>query len=115
MEAAFSCNDTPFIDQVRLPVAALWHGKLKLTGFESDVTTANFVLGLPGAGTLHSLSLTGSGHLATHAPPSDQLVGMHLTFSMGGADSNALDNSGLHGLQYLARSGRNFLQTILIR
>lgn len=115
MEAAFSCNDTPFIDQVRLPVAALWHGRVKLTGFESDVTTANFVLGLPGAGTLANLSLTGSGHLATHAPPSDQLVGMHLTFSIGSAETDALDNSGLHGLQYLARSGRTFFQTLLVR
>lgn len=115
MEAAFSCNDTPFIDQVRLPVATLWHGRVKLTGFESDVTTANFVLGLPGAGTLANLSLTGSGHLATHAPPSDQLVGMHLTFSIGGAETDALDNSGLHGLQYLARTGRTFFQTLIIR
>lgn len=115
MEAAFSCNDTPFIDQVRLPVAALWHGRVRLTGFESDVTTANFVLGLPGAGMLANLSLTGSGHLATHAPPSDQLVGMHLTFSIGTEETGALDNSGLHGLQYLARSGRTFFQTLLVR
>ena len=115
MEAAFSCNDTPFIDQVRLPVAALWHGRVRLTGFESDVTTANFVLGLPGAGTLANLSLTGSGHLATHAPPSDQLVGMHLTFSIGPAEAGAFDNSGLHGIQYLARSGRTFFQTLLDR
>lgn len=115
MEAAFSCNDTPFIDQVRLPVAALWHGRVRLTGFESDVTTANFVLGLPGAGTLANLSLTGSGHLATHAPPSDQLVGMHLTFSISPAETGAFDNSGLHGIQYLARTGRTFFQTLLDR
>jgi hypothetical protein len=115
MESAFYCNDTPFIDQVRLPVAAWWHGRVRLTGFESDVTTANFVLGLPGAGTLTSLSLTGSGHLATKAPPSDQLVGMHLTFSLGGAPTASVDNSGLHGLQYLARGGRNFLQDIFVR
>jgi hypothetical protein len=115
MEAAFSCNDTPFIDQVRLPFAALWHGRVRLTGFESDVTTANFVLGLPGAGTLNSLSLTGSGHLATHAPPSDQLVGMHLTFSIDGEAAGSVDNSGLRGLEHLARGGRNFLQSILAR
>jgi hypothetical protein len=115
MEAAFSCNDTPFIDQVRLPVAAMWRGRLRLTGFESDVTTANFVLGLPGAGTLHSLSLMGSGHLATHTPPSDQLVGMHLTLDLSGAETESVDNSGLHGMQYLVRSGRGFLQTLLAR
>lgn len=115
MEAAFYCNDTPFIDQVRLPVAVLWHGRVRLTGFESDVTTANFVLGLPGAGTQTSLSLMGSGHLATRTPPSDQLAGMHLTISLGGRETTSFDNSGLRGLQYLARSGRDFLQTMLSR
>jgi len=115
MEAAFSCNDTPFIDQVRLPFAALWHGRVRLTGFESDVTTANFVLGLPGAGTLNSLSWMGSGHLATRTPPSDQLVGMHVTLSINGEAAGSADNSGLHGLERLARSGRSFLQAILSR
>jgi len=52
MEAAFSCDDTPFVDQVRSP---LWRGRLKMVGIESDGTTANFVLGLPGGGTLPSL------------------------------------------------------------
>ena len=113
MEAAFSCNDTLFVDQVRLPVAALWHGRVKLTGFESDVTTANFVLGPPGAGTLSSLSMFGSGHLATRTPPSDQLVGMHVTFSFSGNSTESGDNSGLHGLEHLARGGRNFLQTLV--
>ena len=115
MEAAFSCNDTPFIDQVRLPFAALWHGRLRLTGFESDVTTANFVLGLPGAGTLNSLSWSGSGHLATRTPPSDQLVGMHLTFSTRGEAVGSADNSGLYGLERVVRGSLNFLQTIRVR
>lgn len=110
MEAAFYCNDTPFIDQVRLPVASLWRGRLKLVGMESDVTTANFVLGLPGAGTLQSLSLTGSGHLAMHAPPSDQLVAMHMLFYLRGSAAGAQDNSGLRGVQYLVRASRDFFQ-----
>ena len=115
MESAFYCNDTPFIDQVRLPMAALWGGRVKLVGFESDVTTANFVLGLPGAGLLPSLSMTGSGHLATRTPPSDQLVGVHMTFNLHGADVEALDNSGLHGMQYLARASRGFFQSLAPR
>ena len=115
MEAAFYCNDTPFIDQVRLPVAALWGGRVKLVGFESDVTTANFVLGLPGAGLLTSLSMTGSGHLATRTPPSDQLVGVHMTFNLHGSDVEPLDNSGLHGMQFLVRAGRGFFQSVVSR
>ena len=114
MEAAFYCNDTPFIDQVRLPMAALWGGRVKLVGFESDVTTANFVLGLPGAGLLTSLSMTGSGHLAMRTPPSDQLVGVHMTFNLHGT-VEPLDNSGLHGMQYLVRASRGFLQSVIPR
>ncbi len=112
MEAAFYCNDTPFVDQVRFPLAALWHGRLKVVGIESDVTTANFVLGLPGGGTLPSLGMFSSGHLATRTAPSDQLTGVHLTFNLRGSEVDALDNSGLHGLQYVVRASRGFLQSV---
>jgi hypothetical protein len=115
MEAAFYCNDTPFIDQVRLPMAAFWGGRVKLIGFESDVTTANFVLGLPGAGLLTSLSMTGSGHLAMRTPPSDQLVGVHMTLNLHGSEVEAFDNSGLRGMQYLVRASRSFFQSFASR
>ncbi|HEY1468050.1 MAG TPA: hypothetical protein VGF61_03320 [Candidatus Acidoferrum sp.] len=111
-EAAFSCNDTPFVDQVRFPLASLWRGRLKLVGFESDVTTANFVLGLPGGGTLPSLGMFSSGHLATHTPPSLQLTGIHLTFDLRGSEIAPTDNSGLHGLQYVMRAGRGFFPSV---
>jgi hypothetical protein len=112
MEAAFSCNDTPFVDQVRFPLASLWRGRLKVVGIESDVTTANFVLGLPGGGTLSSLGMFSSGHLATHTPPSLQLTGIHLMFDLRGSEIAATDNSGLHGLQYVMRASRGFLQSV---
>lgn len=115
MEAAFYCNDTPFIDQVRLPVASFLGGHVKLVWLESDVTTANFVLGLPGAGTLSSLSMFGSGHLAIHTPPSDELTGVHMTFQLHGGETSAQDNSGLRGMQYLVRASRDFFQTLAAR
>lgn len=107
MESAFYCNDTPFVDQVRFPLATLWRGRLKLVGFESDVTTANFVLGLPGQGALHNLSAFGNAFIATHTPPSDQLAGIHMTFSWKPADSESSENSGLHGIEYLMHAGRS--------
>jgi hypothetical protein len=112
MEAAFSCNDTPFVDQVRFPLASLWRGRLKVVGIESDVTTANFVLGLPGGGTLPSLGMFSSGHLVTHTPPSLQLTGIHLMFDLRGSEIAATDNSGLHGLQYVMRAARGFFQSV---
>ena len=109
MEAAFHCNDTPFVDQVRFPLATLWRGRVKLVGFESDVTTANFVLGLPGQGSLHNLSAFGNAFLATHTPPSDQLAGIHMTFSWRGNEVEPGDSSGLRGVEYLVRASRSFL------
>lgn len=115
MEAAFQCNDTPFIDQVRLPLGTFWGGRIKLVGFESDVTTANFVLGLPGAGTLHSLSMFGSGHLAVWTPPSDQLVGMNMMFTLRDREIQAMDMSAARGLQHAVRAGRVVLQSLFAR
>ena len=114
MESAFYCNDTPFVDQVRLPFASLWGGRLRVVAFESDVATANFVLGLPGGGTLKSLSMFGSGHLATHTPPSDQLVGMNMTLHLGGSPQENHDNSGLRGLRYVVRTSREFLSNFSV-
>lgn len=110
MESAFYCNDTPFVDQVRLPLATFWRGRVKLIGFESDVTTANFVMGLPGQGALHNLSaFGGNGFLAVHTPPSDQLAGINMTFSWHGTETESGESSGLHGIQYLVHASRGFL------
>jgi hypothetical protein len=110
MESAFYCNDTPFVDQVRLPLATFWHGRVKLDGFESDVTTANFVMGLPGQGALHNLSaFGGNGFLAVHTPPSDQLAGIHMTISWHGGEVESVDSSGLHGIERLVHASRGFL------
>jgi len=109
MESAFYCNDTPFVDQVRLPLATLWNGRVKLIGFESDITTANFVLGLPGQGSLHSLSAFGNAFIATHTPPSDQIAGIHVTLSLKPTDTDAGENSGRRGIEYLVRASRGFL------
>jgi hypothetical protein len=107
MESAFYCNDTPFVDQVRLPLATFWRGRVKLVGFESDVTTANFVMGLPGQGALHNLSaFGGNGFLAVHTPPSDQLAGINMTFTWRPSGVESGDSSALRGIQYLVHAGR---------
>jgi hypothetical protein len=115
MESAFYCNDTPFVDQVRLPLATFWSGRVKLIGFESDVTTANFVLGLPGQGSLHTLSAFGNAFIATHTPPSDQLAGIHVTISFRPTDTSAEENSGRRGIEYLVRASRGFLPFLSAR
>jgi len=107
MESAFYCNDTPFVDQVRLPLATFWRGRVKLVGFESDVTTANFVMGLPGQGALHNLSaFGGNGFLAVHTPPSDQLAGINMTFTLHPGAPDSADSSALRGIVYLVHASR---------
>src|SRR6201998_4533768 len=107
MESAFYCNDTPFVDQVRLPLATFWRGRVKLVGFESDVTTANVVMGLPGQGALHNLSaFGGNGFLAVHTPPSDQLTGISMTFSWHPGAADSADSSALRGIEYLVHASR---------
>jgi hypothetical protein len=110
MESAFYCNDTPFVDQVRLPLATFWHGRVKLVGFESDVTTANFVMGLPGQGALHNLSaFGGNGFLAVHTPPSDQLAGINMTFTWHPGAVESADTSALRGIEHLVHASRGLL------
>jgi hypothetical protein len=107
MESAFYCNDTPFVDQVRLPLATFWRGRVKLIGFESDVTTANFVMGLPGQGALHNLSaFGGNGFLAVHTPPSDQLAGINMTLTWHPSGVESGDSSALRGIIYLVHASR---------
>jgi len=107
MESAFYCNDTPFVDQVRLPLATFWRGRVKLVGFESDVTTANFVMGLPGQGALHNLSaFGGNGFLAVRTPPSDQLAGINMIFTWHPSGVESGDNSALRGIVYLVHASR---------
>ncbi len=109
MESAFYCNDTPFVDQIRLPLATFWRGRVKLVGFESDVTTANFVMGLPGQGALPNLSaFGGNGFLAVRTAPSDQLAGIHMTFSWHRNEAESGESSGLRGIEHLVHAGRGF-------
>ena len=110
MEAAFICLDTPFAEQVRLPVASLWHGRLKLDIVTTNLTTADFVWGLPGAGSLHNLNANGSGFLAVRTPKSDQVSGMHVTFHPHGSETQPQDDSLIHGLAHALRAGRELLQ-----
>jgi hypothetical protein len=109
MEAAFICLDTPFAEQIRLPVVSLWHGRLKFDIVTTNLTTADFVWGLPGAGSFHILSM-GSGFVALHAPKSDQASGIHVTLHPRGSETQSPDDSLIRGIAHALRAGRDLLQ-----
>jgi hypothetical protein len=38
-----------------------------------------------------------------------------MTFNLHGSDVETLDNSGLHGMQFLVRASRGFFQSVVSR
>ncbi len=73
---------TPFVQQVRFPVATLWAGRLQFGGFESRSTGENLLWGLPGSGTLPAWSISGQAHPGLWGPQADQSVGLSLSLQL---------------------------------
>jgi hypothetical protein len=109
MESSFQGFDTPFESQVRLPIASFWNGRLKLGGFESSLPMDYILWGLPGAGTMQDLRWAGGGHISALLPTDDNAFGLRLTLHLRGAAADHSDNSGLRGVHWILRAGRDFL------
>jgi hypothetical protein len=58
--AVFDYVETPFAEQLRVPVASLGRGRLQLGGFYSVVTTENLLWGPPAAGNAASAFYVGA-------------------------------------------------------
>ncbi len=107
MESSFQSLDTPFVSQVRLPIATIWHGRLRFDCFESNLPTDYILWGLPGAGTIHGLSWTGGGHAAVLVPTDEDSYGLHVTFHIRQAETGSSDSSGWRGFHRVLRLGRD--------
>jgi len=110
MQASFQSLDTPFLSVVRLPLASIWRGRIKVDGFESDLPTDYILWGLPGAGTLQGLRWEGGGHIGVIVPESDDSYGLHLTLHLHAGAVEAGDNCAWHGMQQVVRAGRYFFR-----
>jgi hypothetical protein len=110
MQASIQSLDTPFLSVVRLPLASLWRGRIKVDGFESDLPTDYILWGLPGAGTVQGLSWSGGGHMGVIVPASDDSYGLHLTLHLHASAVEAGDNCTWHGMQQVVRAGRYFFR-----
>ncbi|HXL23684.1 MAG TPA: hypothetical protein VOA78_14560 [Candidatus Dormibacteraeota bacterium] len=85
LEASVTFLDPPFAEHVHLPVASLWGGRMKLRGFESTITTADILWGLPGAGSWNILHMGGRSFCAVRIPQEAQAYGMHLALHFRGS------------------------------
>jgi hypothetical protein len=106
MESAVTFLDTPFAEQVHLPLASLWGGRVKLRGFESNISTADILWGLPGAGSWNILRMGGVSFPAVRIPQSSQAYGMHLAFHFRGSPVAPDDNAVVHGVNRLLHARR---------
>jgi hypothetical protein len=109
LEASVTFLDTPFAEQVHLPIASLWGGRLKLRGFESRITTADILWGLPGAGSWSILHMGGRSFYAVRLPQEAQAYGMDLALHLRGGSGEPGDNAVVHGLGRALHAGRDLL------
>jgi hypothetical protein len=110
LEASVTFLDTPFAEQVHLPVASLWGGRLKLRGFESRITTADILWGLPGAGSWGMLHMGGRSFYAVRLPQEAQAYGMDLALNFRGSLSERGDNAVVHGVGRVVHVGRDLFR-----
>ena len=108
LEASVTLMDTPFAEQVHLPVASLWGGRMKLRGFESTITTADILWGLPGAGSWQVLHMGGRSFYAVRIPQEAQAYGMYLALHFHGNPTEPGDNAVVHGVGRVLHASRDF-------
>lgn len=82
LESSVDTVDTPFAERVRMPVAVLGGGRMKLGGFYSYGQTENVLLGLPGSGALPAWSASRQNHPGVLVPFADESYGLSLTLGL---------------------------------
>jgi hypothetical protein len=77
-------SGTPFTQQVRLPLASLFGGRILLDGFNAVTPMEHIQRGLPGGGSLDAWSPVPMGHAGVILPKQDNQYGFSLSFHLGG-------------------------------
>jgi hypothetical protein len=78
LESSIDYVETPFAQETRLPVAALWGGRLKLGGFDKLSPMENMLLGPPASGRLPAWSVTTQAHPGLWVPLAEESYGLRL-------------------------------------
>ena len=80
-QAVFDYLETPFAEQLRVPVASAGRGRLQLGGFYSVVTTENLLWGPPAAGNAASAFYVGA-HPGLVIPRISESYGLYLSIRL---------------------------------
>jgi hypothetical protein len=78
-------SQTPFAQQVSMPLARFWHGHMQITGFTSSDSMENLLWGPPASGNLPARGVTTQSHIGVWAPGQNQSYGLTLTLHRGAA------------------------------
>jgi hypothetical protein len=93
------CN-TPFLQEVRLPIGSLLGGRVHISGFDDTLLMANFKWGLYGPGSVSGLNLNRGMVPGLAEPANDTSYGLAVTLS-----GKEFCNPGMAS-RFLHRAGR---------
>jgi hypothetical protein len=79
LESSVGFVETPFAEDVRLPLTSLAGGRLRFGPFYNFSQTENILLGLPGAGSLPAWSVSLRNHPGVTVPLADESYGLSLS------------------------------------
>jgi hypothetical protein len=96
VDSSYELTETPFVQEVHVPVLLLGGGRLELGGYYRMLSAENFQMGLPGGGTLDAWSVGLQSHLAVLAPRMDQGAGFSVRVRLHGS---GLREMHCHGYQ----------------
>lgn len=84
LSGAVRISQTPFVQQISMPLARIWGGHVQVKGFASFDSMENLLWGLPASGNLPARSVTTQSHVGVWAPSQEQSFGLTLTLHRGG-------------------------------
>lgn len=99
-ESSMDSMETPFVQQVHVPVATLGNARFRLEGFSRLRPMENILWGPPGAGNLPAWSVATQAHPGVWAPMADQSYGLIVMFRL---QSEGQPEARLPAWRYLAK------------
>ncbi len=92
--------ETPFAEEIQLPLVIRGKGRLEFDGFYSQQQMDNFLWGPPGSGNLRAWSLSAQNHPGAWGPISTETFGLSVTIHL---DRGAGPSTGSRMFRCLGR------------
>jgi hypothetical protein len=92
MAASFDEIETPFLNQVRVPLVSVLGGRVELSGFQSVAPMVNLLWGVPLKASAHGASAVQQCHPGIRLPRDNQSYGLSLRFRFSKQDADRAGN-----------------------